>query len=563
MQFFATVFVLLGLTAHHVRGDIVSDALSATPTATITSYGNIIGTTTSITGSTGTAIAVNKFLGIPFAAPPTGSAGRFAPPKPPSKWTGNLDTTKVKPACIQNFAPTANRTFVEEVFNNPHPPAGENEDCLYLNVFAPKKKWDPSKPPYPVMFWIFGGGWKFGSSTLPMYDGSHFAALEDVIIVTVAYRTNAFGLPQTGAITNATERNLAQLDQRAGLDWVQKNIAQFGGDNKSVTIFGESAGGTAVDMLLTSYPKGSTPPFRAAIMESGVLAYLPLPPCFTNDYIIWEGLARALSCPNPTDADAAFACVKGKTTAEIKKAQEDFPAIAFAQANECDNFTVVTDPRNRMETGNFAQVPVMLGSNTQDGSFYADFYRDSNLDTYWAGSFGSGDFVNAQRDRVKTAYPINGEDGRVDLMTQLTQIATDWNFHCPAVFHAGASAKYVPTYRYLFNATFPNTRIQDPARWPEKYQGAYHTSEIPFVFNTFPSAGATPDEVKLGDTMRKAWAAFARNPNQAPITGWAPSGTDGADAMMFGKGDNGTAGMVKETGKCEAVWRDWIQAWRP
>lgn len=87
------------------------------------------------------------------------------------------------------LAPYAFRPFTEAVFNNP-PPRKEDEDCLYINVFAPKKTWDPNAPPYAVMYWMYGGAWQFGNAGQPWYDGSHFAALEDVVIVSVNYRTN-------------------------------------------------------------------------------------------------------------------------------------------------------------------------------------------------------------------------------------------------------------------------------------------------------------------------------------------------------------------------------------
>jgi carboxylesterase type B len=87
------------------------------------------------------------------------------------------------------LAPTTIAPFTEAVFNNP-PPRNESEDCLYINVFAPKKAWDVNAPPYPVMYYMYGGGWKFGYSGLQIYDGSHFAGLEDVVLVTVNYRTN-------------------------------------------------------------------------------------------------------------------------------------------------------------------------------------------------------------------------------------------------------------------------------------------------------------------------------------------------------------------------------------
>lgn len=134
-------------------------------------------------------------------------------------------------------------------------------------MFAPRNHWrSSSRRQYPVLVWIYGGGFKFGNAGQPIYDGSHFAALEDVIVVSINYRTNVFGFPLAPDITNLTERNLGLLDQRTALYWVQNNIEEFGGDPDRVTIFGQSAGGYSVDVLLTAlWPDG--PPFQAGIMQ--------------------------------------------------------------------------------------------------------------------------------------------------------------------------------------------------------------------------------------------------------------------------------------------------------
>ena len=149
------------------------------PTATIDA-GVVIGTTTSIPAATAT---VNKFLGVPFAkSPPT----RFAPPESPGQ-IGTINATAWSPACIQQFLyPQSSQEFTELLFNNPAP--AESEDCLYLNVYAPST-------PAPadgraVLFWIYGGSLQFGNAGQTAYDGSFFAAYEDVIVVTTNYRTN-------------------------------------------------------------------------------------------------------------------------------------------------------------------------------------------------------------------------------------------------------------------------------------------------------------------------------------------------------------------------------------
>ena len=173
-----------------------SDA-NTRPTATINS-GVIAGTTTSLPSS---PITVNKFLGIPFGAPPV----RFSPPQPPAPWQSIYDASEYKPACIQTFNyPEAARKQTIEWFNTPGPPAGESEDCLNLNVFAPASATEGSKA---VLFWIHGGAFNFGSGSLSLYDGSSFAAEHGLVVVTINYRTNVFGFPGSPDIP-VPERNL-------------------------------------------------------------------------------------------------------------------------------------------------------------------------------------------------------------------------------------------------------------------------------------------------------------------------------------------------------------------
>lgn len=218
-----------------------------------------------------------------------------------------------------------------------------------------------------------------------------------------------------------TERNLALLDQRAGLDWVQRNIKNFGGDPNKVTIFGQSAGSTSTDILLTSYPSNSTPPFHAAIMESGTYAWLPVPNCNNTNYSPWKNLTATLGC-NSTDTTEAFECVKGKNASEIKYVQEKY-GIGIQQA--CDNITYVSDPRSRREAGNFARVPVISGACVDDGSYYA-VKAGPNVTDYFATTFPN---KTELRDKILDAY-LTGTEGKVDNITLLSQIGTDWQFHC-------------------------------------------------------------------------------------------------------------------------------------
>ena len=187
---FASIFALLSI------GCAQSD--SSLPSASIDA-GVILGTATAIAGS---STGVNKYLGVPFAVSPP---ERFSPPQKPAPWSTPINTTTWKPACIQQFNcealshsrnyglilttltdPEVSRNFTQSVFNNP--PPLESEDCLYLNVYAPAAA--PASLGRAVMFWIYGGSLQFGNAGQQYYDGSYFAAFEDVVVVTVNYRTN-------------------------------------------------------------------------------------------------------------------------------------------------------------------------------------------------------------------------------------------------------------------------------------------------------------------------------------------------------------------------------------
>lgn len=184
------VFATLFIFAAGVTADLSG------PKATIDS-GVVVGRIQSVTNA---AVDVEQFLGIPFAASPE----RFKPPHLPMNWTEPYDATKYRASCIQAFggAPDVKNLSIQ-MFNTPPPPAGESEDCLNLNIYTPQGGEDKKA----VLFWIFGGSFAFGSGSLPLYDGSFFAAKHDVIVVTINYRTNIFGFVGSKEMPK-NERNL-------------------------------------------------------------------------------------------------------------------------------------------------------------------------------------------------------------------------------------------------------------------------------------------------------------------------------------------------------------------
>ncbi|PFH62232.1 hypothetical protein XA68_14511 [Ophiocordyceps unilateralis] len=265
--------------------------------------------------------SVKRFLGLPFAAPPV----RFAPPLPAEPWEGIYDGSKSKPACVQKFRlPEDARERTMRWFNAPPPPAGESEDCLYLDIYTPADAVEGSNK--AVMFWLFGGGFSFGSGSLPLYDGSSFARNQDIIIVSINYRTNIFGFPGSPELP-ISEQNLGTplplrfLDQRLALDWVRKNIHAFGGDPERITLFGESAGSGGVEVLVTNPP--DPVPFAAAIMQSGQ-GSIALKNN-TNSARSWASIIKNTNCDQE---GSPLACVRSLPAARLKSIMES-TALSF------------------------------------------------------------------------------------------------------------------------------------------------------------------------------------------------------------------------------------------
>ncbi|MGH0184986.1 UNVERIFIED_CONTAM: hypothetical protein FKN15_016515 [Acipenser sinensis] len=202
---------------------------------------------------------VSAFLGIPFAEPPVGKL-RFQPSHPKRPWPGTWDAGSYPNACYQ-YVDTSYPGFPGMEMWNPN--REMSEDCLYLNIWVPS----PRPRNASVMVWIYGGGFYSGSASLDVYDGRFLAQSEQVLVLSMNYRVGAFGFLALHGSQEAPG-NVGLLDQRLALQWVQENIQFFGGNPKSVTIFGESAGGASVGMHLLS--PGSRPLFSRAIMQSGV-----------------------------------------------------------------------------------------------------------------------------------------------------------------------------------------------------------------------------------------------------------------------------------------------------
>lgn len=284
------------------------------------------------------------------------------------------------------------------------------------------------------------------------------------------------------------------LDQRLALDWVHRNIHAFGGDPDRVTIFGESAGGGSVDALITAPPKPV--PFAGAIMQSAASA----DGGGDNDSV--SSWRRAVSAANCARANG-FDCLRAVPASFLKSLIEK-EELSFKPTPD-GGVTLADRPRRerfRSEEGDdtIARVPLLIGTNADEGSLYVK--SEFDVEGYL------NDLLLPQTP-VSSLITPDGGTRNEQLSALFTKLATQ----CPAARTAKDSAEAdIPTWRYLYDASFPNTEL-----FPGS--GAYHTAEISTLFGTFPAKGVTAFQLKLSRYMQKAWADFAKNPAGGP--GWS------------------------------------------
>jgi para-nitrobenzyl esterase len=432
---------------------------------------------------------VRVFRGIPYAAPPVGAL-RWKPPQPPAAWTVR-DAFVFGPSCPQLQSPL-NKDLAA------------NEDCLTLNVWSPA-----GAAKLPVMVWIHGGGLVAGGAAQPTYDGAHLASGGKVVLVSINYRLGPLGFLAHPALSSG---NLGIHDQIAALRWVQREIAGFGGDPASVTIFGESAGGESVCALMASpLAKGL---FARAIIESAqCVSYgKALRPLHTGEP---EGaeeqglrVAKAAGCPG-TDA-AAAACLRGKSADELLRAAP--PALGFLSKGEHYGLTVdgallPSSPADALAAGKLAEVPLIIGTTKDEATLFTTGVK-LRLPVVYTAIVRK--LFPGAADRIVEIY---APDRFGSPKKAFDALVTDLVFACPA--RRTARTVHQKVWRYLF------TVARDPAL------GATHGSELGFVFGTVNSPSAS--EAALSQRMQRAWTQFAHTGD--PGTDW-PAYTAGRDVYL-------------------------------
>jgi para-nitrobenzyl esterase len=477
------------------------------PTATrVISSGKLVGFASSE--------KTQAWVGIPFAAPPTGDL-RWRPPRAPLPWGGVRESLRAGPVCPQlagllSGAPDA----------KPGSVVG-SEDCLFLNVFAPRASAEEAaKRRLPVMLWIHGGGNTIGRADA--YDGSALAAAYDVVVVTTNYRLGAFGwfrhpaLVADAASDDERSGNWGTLDLIRALEWVRDDIGAFGGDPKNVTIFGESAGGTNVFSLLVS--KRAEGLFQRAISESGGLSSVSLADAENLKDAAEPGderssaeIALRVAFPGASRAEA-LARWESLSDAQIAaklraaSAEQIIGACAEGQGNGMSGMLrmplVLRDgavlPLDEEATlladGRYQHVPVILGSNRDELKLF--LFGDRELVRRWFG------FLPRVRDPNR--YEVTAEYGTLSWKMR--------GVDDPAASMRAAQGPNVYAYRFDWD--------EEPSLlWSDfsKLLGAAHGMEIPFVFKNFQmnvfdrmfTEGNRAGREPLANAMSSYWAQFA------------------------------------------------------
>ncbi|XP_032114148.1 neuroligin-1 isoform X2 [Sapajus apella] len=509
---------------------------------------------------------VIQFLGVPYAAPPTGER-RFQPPEPPSPWSDIRNATQFAPVCPQNIIDgrlpevmlpvwfTNNLDVVSSYVQD------QSEDCLYLNIYVPtedvkriskecarkpgkkicrkggpltKKQTDDlgdndgaededirdSGGPKPVMVYIHGGSYMEGTGNL--YDGSVLASYGNVIVITVNYRLGVLGFLSTG--DQAAKGNYGLLDLIQALRWTSENIGFFGGDPLRITVFGSGAGGSCVNLLtLSHYSEGL---FQRAIAQSGTALSSWAVSFQPAKYA--RMLATKVGC-NVSDTVELVECLQKKPYKELVD-QDIQPAryhIAFGPVIDGD--VIPDDPQILMEQGEFLNYDIMLGVNQGEGLKFVENIVDSDdgisasdfdfaVSNFVDNLYGYPEGKDVLRETIKFMYTDwadrhNPETRRKTLLA----LFTDHQWVAPAVATADLHSNFgSPTYFYAF---YHHCQTDQVPAWAD----AAHGDEVPYVLG-IPMIGPTElfpcnfskNDVMLSAVVMTYWTNFAKtgDPNQ-------------------------------------------------
>lgn len=438
------------------------------------------------------------YRGIPFAAPPIGEL-RWRAPQPASKRERVRQASNFGPGPIQAWGAHA----------------GKSEDCLYLNIWTPAKS---ASDRIPVLVWIYGGGFNGGSTSEPVYSGEKLAR-KGVILVSIAYRVGQLGFlahPELSAESpNHVSGNYGLLDMIAGLQWVQRNIAAFGGDPEKVTIFGESAGGIAVSMLCVSpLAKGL---FEGAISQSGGSFGPPRRTLFPG-----ENLKRLADAERSGKAYADSA--KVSSIAELRKLDVDKLAAVRAFAWPIiDGYVIPDDQYKLYEAGRFNDTPILVGYNSDEGASFSPPKTPSDYISGVKARYGK--FA----DDLLNAYPVDSNKVPKTARDLARDAAFGWHTWSWARLQSRMGKAKAFYYYFDHHPDFPEGS-------PKAGYGSPHGQDVAYVFQHLnpSSPEATSTDQEISEAMATYWTNFAKrgDPNGEGVPPW-PAFSDANPVVMY------------------------------
>ncbi|KAJ7736015.1 Alpha/Beta hydrolase protein [Mycena maculata] len=508
MLFFAP---LLGIAAYRV------ELTRAAALSTVTlDYGTF-------TGYTDTTNGLIYFRGIRYADPPVGDLRWQAPVSPPSSDLGDVDASEFGFACIDATQTNSGATT--------------DEDCLFLNVYVPIATTETDA--LPVLVFFHGGGFESGRTSEYPPENIVLSSAEPLIFVTVDYRLGQFGFLGGTAVHDNGDLNAGLLDQKAALEWVQEYVDQFSGNPNQVTIWGQSAGAGSVVYHLIGDGGTNTDLFSQAMGDSPPFLYLPN---YTDTFVedLFTQFASLAGCGGQSSDEDTMDCLRSASTKHLatagSKTLANLTSSLYPFGPVTDDSYIQERPVDAFTNGNFVRVPLLFGSNTDEGANWSAELPNPSANTssphatettvynFLAGQFNTLTSASFQ-EAVAQYYPLADYGGSLSLQGQ--QMYGEMRYICSAVMITGVAydAWDLTTYQY---------------RWDNPTLGSTHGDELVAFFNetiVFDAADA-----QLAATMRQYWTSFVTSGTPVSnVTGaivWpAVDDADGSSRILLHPGN--------------------------
>ncbi|KAL8568630.1 hypothetical protein ACOMHN_063702 [Nucella lapillus] len=511
-----------------------------------TTLGSIQGLRRQVKGQSigrGADVAVDVYYGIPFAQPPVADL-RFKHPQPAQRWNGVRQTVTKPNSCFQTLDTQFNRFEGVEMWN-PNTPM--SEDCLYLNVWVPRGF--GSQPPKATMVWIFGGGFWGGTSTLDVYDGAKLAATENVIVISINYRLGALGFLYSDTDEANAPGNQGLMDQVMALKWIHDNVANFGGMNESITLFGESAGAVCTGFHLMS-PLSMNFFSRAIMQSASPLAHWAVRSKSQASYRA-QRLADQL-CPASTPT---LSCLQQADPHNLTDAMWKVTTFYFDVPFSpiVDGRFLPEHPSDLLAKGKVKDTEVIIGANKDEGVFWLLYAFPDQFPFNNTGSM-----TKAEMDHVVSGLNFRGAERRdkavmyqyVDSVLPgdrqsyrdvADDISGDDLFKCPVVSFASA---YAALGNNVYVYSYEHRLSNNP--WPA-WTGVMHGYEIEAMFALPREHNYSQQDRKVASRVTAYWTRFAQSGDPNGVGGsktWPRMTANGLEYLqMTQDGDRVRHGM--------------------